>query len=275
MKLKKLDPKLGKAIDAASAEVASGALDDHFPLVVWQTGSGTQTNMNVNEVLANRANEMLGGKRGDKKPIHPNDQVNYGQSSNDSFPTAMHIAAVVQIRGRGRPGTRASAEGAGGEVERVRQDHQDRPHPSAGCDAGDLGPGVLRLCRADQERHRAGEKLPAASPRHSPGRGPRSAPDSMPPRASTMAFASELAALTGVKFVAAENKFEGMAAHDAFAEISGAYNVLAASLMKIANDIRLLGSGPALGPGRDQPAGERARAPRSCRARSTRPRPRR
>src|SRR6185312_4640291 len=97
MKLKKLDPKLGKAIDAAAAEVASGALDDHFPLVVWQTGSGTQTNMNVNEVLANRANEMLGGKRGDKKPIHPNDQVNYGQSSNDSFPTAMHIAAVQQI----------------------------------------------------------------------------------------------------------------------------------------------------------------------------------
>ena len=98
MKLKKLDPKLGKAIDAAAAEVASGALDDHFPLVVWQTGSGTQTNMNVNEVLANRANEMLGGRRGDKKPIHPNDQVNYGQSSNDSFPTAMHIAAVRQIQ---------------------------------------------------------------------------------------------------------------------------------------------------------------------------------
>src|SRR5688572_2470780 len=93
----KLDKKAGKAIAAAAAEVASGQLDDHFPLVVWQTGSGTQTNMNLNEVIANRANEMLGGKRGDKKPVHPNDQVNYGQSSNDSFPTAMHIAAVQQI----------------------------------------------------------------------------------------------------------------------------------------------------------------------------------
>ena len=93
----KLDKKVGKAIAAAAAEVASGQLDDHFPLVVWQTGSGTQTNMNLNEVIANRANEMLGGKRGDKKPVHPNDQVNYGQSSNDSFPTAMHIAAVRQV----------------------------------------------------------------------------------------------------------------------------------------------------------------------------------
>src|SRR5882724_12039120 len=97
MGLGKLDKKTGKAIAAAAAEVAGGQLDDHFPLVVWQTGSGTQTNMNLNEVIANRANEMLGGKRGDKKPVHPNDQVNYGQSSNDSFPTAMHIASVQQI----------------------------------------------------------------------------------------------------------------------------------------------------------------------------------
>src|SRR3546814_3428658 len=94
IKLKKLDTRLGKAVIQAAGDVASGQWDEHFPLVVWQTGSGTQTNMNVNEVVANRANEILGGKRGDKKPVHPNDQVNYGQSSNDSFPTAMHIAAA-------------------------------------------------------------------------------------------------------------------------------------------------------------------------------------
>ena len=129
----------------------SGKLDDHFPLVVWQTGSGTQTNMNLNEVIANRANEMLGGKRGDKKPVHPNDQVNYGQSSNDSFPTAMHIAAVRQIHDDVLPGARAPARRRWRPRRQgIRQGHQDRPHASAGCDAGHARPGILRLCRADR-----------------------------------------------------------------------------------------------------------------------------
>jgi fumarate hydratase class II len=246
IKLKKLDPKLGKAIDAAAAEVASGALDEHFPLVVWQTGSGTQTNMNVNEVLANRANEMLGGKRGDKKPIHPNDQVNYGQSSNDSFPTAMHISAVRQIQDEVVPALEhlqkalAAKAKEFAKIIKIGRTHlQDATPVTLGQEfsgyAAQIKNGIARvknclphLLSIPQGGTAVGTGLNAA-------------------KGFDKGFASELSALTGVKFVAAENKFEGMAAHDAFAEISGAYNVLAASLMKIANDIRLLGSGPRSG----------------------------
>ncbi|HEY4164274.1 MAG TPA: class II fumarate hydratase [Dongiaceae bacterium] len=246
MKLKKLDAKLGKAIDAASAEVADGTLDEHFPLVVWQTGSGTQTNMNVNEVLANRANEMLGGKRGDKKPIHPNDQVNYGQSSNDSFPTAMHIAAVQQIHKDVVPALAHLQEALAAKskefakIIKIGRTHlQDATPVTLGQEfsgyAAQVKSGIERvknclphLLSIPQGGTAVGTGLNAA-------------------KGFDKSFANELSKLTGFKFVAAANKFEGMAAHDAFSEISGAYNTIAASLMKIANDIRLLGSGPRSG----------------------------
>ena len=131
--------------------------------MVWQTGSGTQTNMNANEVIAGRANEMLAGKRGGKSPVHPNDHVNMGQSSNDSFPTAMHIAAVREIRRKLIPALQAPASGAGREIRRVRRYRQDRPHPSAGCHADHPRPGVLRLCRAGGARHR--QRVEACLPR--------------------------------------------------------------------------------------------------------------
>ncbi len=144
-----------RAIVRAAREVIDGKLDDHFPLVVWQTGSGTQTNMNLNEVIANRANELLGGELGAKKPVHPNDHVNMSQSSNDSFPTAMHIAAAERITHRSHSGAERTASRAAQEGKGVRQDRQDRPHPHPGRDAADARPGILRLRRAGRKRHRA------------------------------------------------------------------------------------------------------------------------
>jgi fumarate hydratase, class II len=244
--LGKLDKKLGRGGDDGPAEVASGKLDEHFPLVVWQTGSGTQTNMNVNEVIANRANEMLGGKRGDKKPIHPNDQVNYGQSSNDSFPTAMHIAAIRQIEADILPALahlRKALDKKAKSFARIikigRTHLQDATPVTLGQEfsgyAQQIGNGIdrikaclPRLLQVPQGGTAVGTGLNAA-------------------KGFDTAFATELARLTGSKFKTSTNKFEGMAAHDAFVEISGAYNVLACSLMKIANDIRLLGSGPRSG----------------------------
>ncbi|MBI2254499.1 MAG: class II fumarate hydratase [Proteobacteria bacterium] len=246
MKLGKLDKKLGKAIVAASSEVADGTLDDHFPLVVWQTGSGTQTNMNVNEVLANRANEMLGGKRGDKKPIHPNDQVNYGQSSNDSFPTAMHIAAVDQIANEVIP----ALDHLAGALEKKAKEFAKiikigRTHLQ---DATPVTLGQEFSAYAAQVRFGI-DRIMATAPRllSVPQGGTAVGTGLNAAKGFDKAFASELAKITGQKFTTAANKFEGMAAHDAFVELSGAYNVIAASLMKIANDIRLLGSGPRSG----------------------------
>jgi fumarate hydratase class II len=248
MKLGKLDKKLGKAIVEASAEVAAGKLDDHFPLVVWQTGSGTQTNMNANEVIANRANEILGGRRGDKKPIHPNDQVNYGQSSNDSFPTAMHIAAVRQVQNAVLPALDHLAlalEAKSREFAKVikigRTHLQDATPVTLGQEFGGYAQQIRngmarvkgclpRLFQVAQGGTAVGTGLNAA-------------------KGFDKAFAGELKKLTGLPFVPARNKFEGLAAHDALVELSGAYNVLACSLMKIANDIRLLGSGPRSGIG--------------------------
>ncbi len=246
MKLGKLDKKLGKAIVAAASEVADGTLDDHFPLVVWQTGSGTQTNMNVNEVLANRANEMLGGKRGDKKPIHPNDQVNYGQSSNDSFPTAMHIAAVDQIAEEVIPALDHLAEVLEKKAKeftkiiKIGRTHlQDATPVTLGQEfsgyAAQIRFGIDRIMAT------APRLLSVAQGGTAVGTGLNAA------KGFDKAFAQELAKVTGQKFTAAANKFEGMAAHDALVELSGAYNVIATSLMKIANDIRLLGSGPRSG----------------------------
>ena len=149
-----LDQRRANAIIRAAREVIDGKLDDHFPLVVWQTGSGTQTNMNVNEVIANRANELLGGELGAKKPVHPNDHVNMSQSSNDSFPTAMHIAAASRITADLVPALERAAARAAQEGEGVRQDRQDRPHAHPGRDAADARPGIFRLRRAGRKRHR-------------------------------------------------------------------------------------------------------------------------
>jgi fumarate hydratase class II len=248
MKLGKLDKKLGKAIVEAADEVADGKLDDHFPLVVWQTGSGTQTNMNANEVIANRANEMLGGKRGDKKPIHPNDQVNYGQSSNDSFPTAMHIAAVRQVHDAVLPaldhlaGALEAKSKEFAKIIKIGRTHlQDATPVTLGQEFGgyaqqmrngiDRVKGCLpRLYQVAQGGTAVGTGLNAA-------------------KGFDKAFVEELKKLTGLPFTSAKNKFEALAAHDALVELSGAFNVLACSLMKIANDIRLLGSGPRSGIG--------------------------
>ena len=242
----KLDKKVGKAIADAAAEVAKGELDDHFPLVVWQTGSGTQTNMNLNEVIANRANEMLGGKRGDKKPVHPNDQVNYGQSSNDSFPTAMHIAAVQQVHDLVLPALDHLAkalERKSKEFNRIIKIGRTHLQDATPVTLGQEFSGYAQQIRLGIDRVKA--CLPRlyalAQGGTAVGTGLNSA------KGFDKAFAAELKKLTGLPFTPAKNKFEALAAHDAMVEISGAYNVLAASLMKIANDLRLLGSGPRSG----------------------------
>ena len=174
--LKLLDARRARAIVKAAQEVIDGKLDDHFPLVVWQTGSGTQTNMNVNEVIANRANEMLGGKLGAKSPVHPNDHVNMSQSSNDCFPTAMHIAAAEEIARRLDPALAHLQDALQSKDQGVRPDRQDRPHPHPGRDAAHARPGILRLRRAGRERHRAA----IASRSGSSIRWRRAAPPSAP-----------------------------------------------------------------------------------------------
>ncbi len=150
-----LDARRASAIIRAAREVIDGKLDDHFPLVVWQTGSGTQSNMNLNEVIANRANELLGGKLGAKAPVHPNDHVNMSQSSNDSFPTAMHIAAARGIITDLIPALSELHRALRQEGEGLRKDRQDRPHPHPGRNAADARPGIFRLRRAGRKRHRA------------------------------------------------------------------------------------------------------------------------
>ena len=171
-----LDRKRARAIVAAAQEVIDGKLDDHFPLVVWQTGSGTQTNMNLNEVIANRANELLGGKRGEKSPVHPNDHVNMSQSSNDVFPTAMHIAAASEIAHLLDPALAHLHEALAAQDEGVRQDREDRPHPHAGRDAAHARPGILRLCRAGEARARARAHRSRSSSIRWRRAAPRSAP---------------------------------------------------------------------------------------------------
>ena len=171
MALGDLDPTLGEAIAAAAAEVAAGKLDDHFPLVVWQTGSGTQSNMNANEVISNRAIEMLGGEIGSKTPVHPNDHVNMGQSSNDTFPTAMHIAVAMTARDVTLPGLRKLHGALADKAAAFERHHQDRPHPHPGRDAADARPGVRRLRLPGRAGHQAGHRgaaqhLPAGAGRH-------------------------------------------------------------------------------------------------------------
>ena len=248
MRLGALDKTLGDAILAAAAEVVAGRLDDHFPLVVWQTGSGTQSNMNANEVIAGRANEILTGQRGGKSPVHPNDHVNLGQSSNDSFPSAMHIAAAGQAVRDVIPALRhlhralAAKAAAFAEIVKIGRTHlQDATPITLGQEfsgyAAQVEFGIARVESC----------LPRLWPLAQGGTAVGTGLNARIGFAA--AFAAEAARLTGLPFVSAPNKFEALAAHDAVIELSGAYNVLAASLFKIANDIRLAGSGPRSGLG--------------------------
>jgi len=239
---------LGETIARAGAEVACGLLDDHFPLVVWQTGSGTQTNMNANEVIANRANEMLGAALGAKSPVHPNDHVNRCQSSNDCFPTAMHIAAVRQARESVLPALQhllaalsAKAEAFRDIIKIGRTHLQDATPLTLGQEfsgyAAQIANGIARVEAALPRLYALAQGGTAV------GTGLNAA------AGFAERFAAAAARLTGLPFVSAPNKFEALAAHDAIVELSGAYNVLAASTFKIANDIRLAGSGPRSGIG--------------------------
>ena len=171
-----LDAELAEAVQQAAGEVASGMHDDQFPLVIWQTGSGTQSNMNANEVIAGRANEILTGNRGGKSPVHPNDHVNKGQSSNDSFPTAMHIAAARAVEARLIPALQAHAPPAGRPGGGLGPDRQDRPHPPPGRDPADPRPGIFGLCRPDRGGDRAASRRPCRGCSSSPRAEPRSAP---------------------------------------------------------------------------------------------------
>jgi fumarate hydratase class II len=248
MKLKALEPELGALIAQAADEVIGGKLDDHFPLVVWQTGSGTQTNMNVNEVISNRAIELSGGTMGSKKPIHPNDHVNRGQSSNDTFPTAMHLAAVMEIHHRlipalGRLHQALAAKAAEwSDIVKIGRTHlQDATPLTLGQEFSGYARQVeLGLARAKSALTRL---YPLAQGGTAVGTGLNAR------IGFAEGVAAELATMCGLPFVTAENKFEALAAHDAIVEASGQLNTIAASLFKIANDIRLLGSGPRCGLG--------------------------
>ncbi|XP_012499848.1 PREDICTED: fumarate hydratase, mitochondrial isoform X1 [Propithecus coquereli] len=243
-----LDPKIADAIMKAADEVAEGKLNDHFPLVVWQTGSGTQTNMNVNEVISNRAIEMLGGELGSKKPVHPNDHVNKSQSSNDTFPTAMHIAAAVEVHEVLLPGLQKLHEALNAKSKEFAQIIKiGRTHTQ---DAVPLTLGQEFSGYVQQVSY-AMARIKAAMPRiYELAAGGTAVGTGLNTRIGfAEKVAAKVAALTGLPFVTAPNKFEALAAHDALVELSGAMNTTACSLMKIANDIRFLGSGPRSGLG--------------------------
>src|SRR5450756_453113 len=243
-----LDQRRARAIIRAAREVIDGKLDDHFPLVVWQTGSGTQTNMNLNEVIANRANELLGGKLGAKQPVHPNDHVNMSQSSNDSFPTAMHIAAATRITADLVPALkllhaalRKKEKAFAGIVKIGRTHTQDATPLTLGQEfsgyAAQVDSGIARL------RVVLKDLYPLAQGGTAVGTGLNSKPR------FAKAFARHVAKLTRLPFTSAANKFEALASNDAYVFAHGAINSVATGLFKIANDIRLLGSGPRSGLG--------------------------
>ena len=246
MRLGQLDPTLGEAILAAADEVIDGRLDAHFPLVIWQTGSGTQSNMNANEVIANRAIEILGGEIGSKKPVHPNDHVNRSQSSNDSFPSAMHIAVGEQTAHELLPALEHLLEALQGKSRdfdaliKIGRTHlQDATPLTLGQEfsgyAAQVAYGIERV-KGSLPRIMA-----LAQGGTAVGTG-INCPDGF-----AEVFAEEVARITGLPFVTAPNKFEALASHDALVCFAGVLNTLACSLMKIANDIRLLGSGPRCG----------------------------
>ena len=245
-RLRELPADLADPIAKAADEIAAGERYDEFPLPVWQTGSGTQTNMNANEVIANRANQMLGQPLGSRKPVHPNDHVNRGQSSNDNFPTMMHIAAVEVVEGRLIPALgrlhaalwRRSEEWSG--IVKVGRTHlMDAVPVTLGQEFG----AWARQVELGQERLRAtlSRLLPLPQGGTAVGTGLNRHPD------FDRVFCEIVAERTGLAFTPNPNKFEGMGAHDAFVELSGMMNVVAVSLNKIANDVRLLGSGPRSG----------------------------
>src|SRR3954468_2640802 len=246
--LKLLDRRRADAIIRAAREVMEGKLDDHFPLVVWQTGSGTQTNMNLNEVIANRANELLGGQLGAKQPVHPNDHVNMSQSSNDSFPTAMHIAAAQGICSNLIPALtelldalRKKEKAFAGIVKIGRTHTQDATPLTLGQEfsgyAAQVESGIARL------RVAVGDLFPLAQGGTAVGTGLNSKPK------FARLFARHVAKITKLPFTSAANKFEALASNDAYVLVHGAINSVATGLFKIANDIRLLGSGPRSGLG--------------------------
>ena len=248
MKLGNLDQEVGNAIIKASQEVAKGKWNDHFPLVVWQTGSGTQSNMNANEVIANRAIEILGGKIGSKSPVHPNDHCNRSQSSNDTFPTAMHIAAVEEISSKLLPALNHLQEcikkkaDAWQDIVKIGRTHlQDATPLTLGQEFS--GYTTQISYGVDRVKQSLPRLLALAQGGTAVGTGLNAKPK------FAEAFAEEVKSYTGLPFVTAENKFEALAAHDAFVEMSGMLNTIAAGLYKIANDIRLLGSGPRSGLG--------------------------
>jgi fumarate hydratase class II len=243
-----LDSELSEAIAAAAAEVAAGDLDDHFPLVVWQTGSGTQSNMNANEVIANRASEKLGGRRGQDRLVHPNDHVNRSQSSNDTFPTAMHIAVSRALEARLIPALERLEAGfdakarSWDEIVKIGRTHaQDATPLTLGQEFSGYGHqitmGLVRLKGCLPELHDLAQGGTAV------GTGLNS------PAGFDEAVVTEIADLSGIPFRVAPNKFAGIAAHDVFVGVSGLLTALAAALNKIGNDIRMLGSGPRAGLG--------------------------
>ena len=246
--LGKLDEGRANAIVQAASEVVEGKFDDNFPLVVWQTGSGTQSNMNANEVIANRAIEILGGTIGSKDPVHPNDNCNMGQSSNDTFPTAMHIATAMSAHNVLLPGLGKLHAGLNEKIKefdgiiKIGRTHTQDATPLTLSQefsgyAHQVEKGIERVKRA------LGDIYELAQGGTAVGTGLNTSPgwDQM--------VAQNMAAITGLPFVTAPNKFEALAAHDAMVEISGSLKTVAASLFKIANDIRLLGSGPRCGLG--------------------------
>jgi fumarate hydratase, class II len=243
-----LNARLSGAIVRAAREVIDGKLDDQFPLVVWQTGSGTQTNMNLNEVIANRANELLGGKLGAKAPVHPNDHVNMSQSSNDSFPTAMHIAAAQRITADLIPALNEllralrKKQKAFAHIVKIGRTHtQDATPLTLGQEfsgyAAQVESGIARLHMAVKELY------PLAQGGTAVGTGLNSKPK------FARSFAKHVAKITNLPFTSAANKFEALASNDAYVFAHGAINAMATGLFKIANDIRLLGSGPRSGLG--------------------------
>ena len=248
MALGKLDPTIGNTIVAAANEVIEGRLNDHFPLVVWQTGSGTQSNMNANEVISNRAIEMLGGEMGSKKPVHPNDHVNMSQSSNDTYPTAMHIAAAEQVHHDVLPALEhllaalRVKQAAFDPIIKIGRTHtQDATPLTLGQEFSGYAQQVenglkrIRLCQPGL--------LELAQGGTAVGTGLNA------PVGFAELVAAKIAAITGLPFVSAPNKFEALAAHDAMVFSHGALNTVAGALFKIANDIRFLGSGPRSGLG--------------------------
>ncbi|RWI19398.1 MAG: class II fumarate hydratase [Mesorhizobium sp.] len=248
MEMKRLDPAIGKAIVDAAQEVIDGRLNDHFPLVVWQTGSGTQSNMNANEVISNRAIEMLGGVMGSKKPVHPNDHVNMSQSSNDTYPTAMHVACAERVAHHLIPALHhlhkaldAKARAFNHIIKIGRTHTQDATPLTLGQEFSGYAAQVASSIK------RIEQTLPGLQELAQGGTAVGTGLNA--PVGFAEKVADRIAAITGIAFVTAPNKFEALAAHDSMVFSHGAISAAAAALFKIANDIRLLGSGPRSGLG--------------------------